>query len=213
MKEITHEGQTFVLKSDMENAIQTRLQKMSARAADAEDRAKQLQENIDSMSGRMGALDNLQQQIDDYKSKLDQANGRFSRYQAVSQYGLNDPEQMDLIEWTYERAMSKVAKKDQQPLESWLAGLVENPTSAPLSIRPHLQALQPQAQPEQPQNQNTTIKPDPVMERPQPPRLNHGAIAAPPQTDNLIDRGLNDLEFYRENREAIKKAFYNNRRS
>ena len=118
MKEITHEGQTFVLKSDMENAIQTRLQKMSARAADAEDRAKQLQENIDSMSGRLGALDNLQQQIDDYKSKLDQANGRFSRYQAVSQYGLNDPEQTDLIEWTYERAMSKVAKKDQQPLES-----------------------------------------------------------------------------------------------
>jgi len=204
MKTIEHDGQVYVLKSDMENAIQSRLQKMSARAADAEQQAAQLQETIDGMNGRLGALDNLQSQIDQYKQQLEQANGRFDRFQTVSKYGMTDPDQMELIEWQYERTMSKRNKKDQQSLNDWLDGLVKDPSSAPIALRPHLQGIaqaQPEAQPEaQPQAQDAL---------PQPPRMNNGAIQAPPTTENLVDRGLRDLDFYRENREAIKKAFYN----
>jgi len=207
MKTIEHDGQVYVLKSDMENAIQSRLQKMSARAADAEQQAAQLQETIDGMNGRLGALDNLQSQIDQYKQQLEQANGRFDRFQTVSKYGMTDPDQMELIEWQYERTMSKRNKKDQQSLNDWLDGLVQDPASAPIALRPHLQAIsQPQAQEGAPVPQEA---PQAAEALPQPPRMNNGAITAPPTTENLVERGLKDLDFYRENREAIKKAFYN----
>jgi TolA-binding protein len=207
MKTIEHDGQVYVLKSDMENAIQSRLQKMSARAADAEQQAAQLQETIDGMNGRLGALDNLQSQIDQYKQQLEQANGRFDRFQTVSKYGMTDPDQMELIEWQYERTMSKRNKKDQQSLNDWLEGLVQDPASAPIALRPHLQAIaQPQAQEATPAPQEA---PQAAEALPQPPRMNNGAITAPPTTENLVERGLKDLDFYRENREAIKRAFYN----
>lgn len=205
MKTIEHDGQVYVLKSDMENAIQSRLQKMSARAADAEQQAAQLQETIDGMNGRLGALDNLQSQIDQYKQQLEQANGRFDRFQTVSKYGMTDPDQMELIEWQYERTMSKRNKKDQQSLNDWLDGLVQDPSTAPIALRPHLQGIaQAQEAPSAPQE-----APQAAEALPQPPRMNNGAITAPPTTENLVERGLKDLDFYRENREAIKKAFYN----
>lgn len=206
MKTIEQDGQVYVLKSDMENAIQSRLQKMSARAAEAEQQAAQLQETIDGMNGRLGALDNLQSQIEQYKQQLEQANGRFDRYQTVSKYGMTDPDQMELIEWQYEKTMSKRNKKDQQSLNEWLDGLVQDPSSAPIALRPHLQGIVQSATAlESPE---TTTTPQPV-ETPQPPRMNAGAIQSPPTTENLVERGLRDLDFYRENREAIKKAFYN----
>jgi len=206
MKTIEHDGQVYVLKSDMENAIQSRLQKMSARAADAEQQAAQLQATIDGMNGRLGALDNLQSQIDQYKQQLEQANGRFDRFQTVSKYGMTDPDQMELIEWQYERTMSKRNKKDQQSLGDWLDGLVQDPASAPIALRPHLQGIAQSAQEATPAPQEA---PQAAEALPQPPRMNNGAITAPPTTENLVERGLKDLDFYRENREAIKRAFYN----
>ena len=44
MKAIEHEGQTFVLKSDMEAAFQARIQKLSSRAIQAEEQAKKMAE-------------------------------------------------------------------------------------------------------------------------------------------------------------------------
>jgi len=207
MKTIEHEGQTYVLKTDMENAIQTRLQKMSARAAEAEQQAAQLQDTIDGMNGRLGAIDNLQSQIDQYKQQLEQANGRFDRYQTVSKFGMTDPDQMELIEWQYEKTMSKRNKKDQQSLGDWLDGLVQDPSTAPIGLRPHLQAIAPKEAPQVAEAAPQVAEAPQAL--PQPPRMNNGAITAPPKTDNLVERGLRDLDFYRENREAIKKAFYN----
>lgn len=120
---------------------------------------------------------------------------------------MTDPDQMELIEWQYEKTMSKRNKKDQQSLNEWLDGLVQDPSSAPIALRPHLQGIAQtatgsEAVPE------ASPAPQPV-EAPQPPRMNAGAIQSPPTTENLVERGLRDLDFYRENREAIKKAFYN----
>lgn len=207
MKTIEHEGQTYVLKTDMENAIQARLQKMSARAAEAEQQAAQLQETIDGMNGRLGAIDNLQSQIDQYKQQLEQANGRFDRYQTVSKFGMTDPDQMELIEWQYEKTMSKRNKKDHQSLGDWLEGLVQDPSTAPIALRPHLQAIATKEAPQAAEAAPQAAEAPQAL--PQPPRMNNGAITAPPKTENLVERGLRDLDFYRENREAIKKAFYN----
>lgn len=215
MKTIEHEGQTFVLKTDMESAIQNRLQKMSLRAAEAENQTKQLQEELDNVSGRLGTIDTLQAQIEDYKTKVEQANGRFSRFQAVSKHGLNDPEQIELVEWQFDRVMSKRAKKDQQPLTEWLAGIVADPATAPIALRPHLVAIAeraPSAAPEQTEPTTQTIRPDTPLTVPTPPRLNQGAISAPAQNDSIMERGMRDLDFYRENRDAIRQAYINNNR-
>jgi hypothetical protein len=220
MKTITHEGETYVLKSEMDSAIQSRIQKLSARAAEAESQVQSLQSELDSVSGRLGALDNLQGQIETLKGQLETANGRFDRYQAVSKYGLTDPDHLELVEWQYSRSMSTLSKKDQLPLGEWLESLVQDPSKAPLAIRPHLQSLQtsapsqetaPPSQEAAPQMQ--TIRPESSLQAPAPPKMNSGALQAPPVTDNLVDRGLKDLEFYRQNRDAIKNAFFQNRRS
>jgi hypothetical protein len=42
MKTIDHEGQTYVLKTDMESAFKDRIQKLSARALQAEESAKDI---------------------------------------------------------------------------------------------------------------------------------------------------------------------------
>ncbi len=53
MKTIEHEGQTFVLKADIENAFKDRIQKLSARAIQAEEAAKTIQEQYDNQSGEL----------------------------------------------------------------------------------------------------------------------------------------------------------------
>lgn len=210
MQTIEHDGKTYILKSDMESAISQRLQKMSARAAEAEAQATALQEQIDTMQGRLSTIDTLQQQIETYKEQVETANGRFTRYQAVSKYGLTEPDQLELIEWQYNRSMDKLPKKDRVDLAAWLEGLVNDPTTAPIAIRPHLQNIQTAAaQPEaQPEAQVQTIAPEPAL---QPPRMNRGAVtnAPAPTSDSLIDRGLKDLDFYREHRDQIRQAILN----
>lgn len=212
MQTIEHDGKTYVLKSDMESAISQRLQKMSARAAEAEAQATALQETIDTMQGKLSTIDTLQQQIEQYKAEVETANGKFSRYQAVSKYGLTDPDQLELVEWQYNRSMNSLAKKDRVDLGTWLEGLVSDPSNAPIALRPHLQSLQtaaaqPEAQPAS-QVQAQTIAPEPAL---QPPRMNTGALtnAPAPTSDSIIDRGLKDLDFYREHRDQIRQAIYN----
>jgi len=85
--------------------------------------------------------------------------------------------------------------------------LVQDPSTAPIALRPHLQALAPQEAPQVAEAAPQVAEAPQAL--PQPPRMNNGAITAPPTTENLVERGLRDLDFYRENREAIKKAFYN----
>ena len=210
MQTIEYDGKTYVLKSDMESAISQRLQKMSARAADAEAQASALQEQIDTMQGRLSTIDTLQQQIESYKEQVETANGRFTRYQAVSKYGLTEPDQLELIEWQYNRSMNSLPKKDRVDLGAWLEGLVSDPANAPIAIRPHLQSIQTAAaQPEaQTATQAQTIAPEPAL---QPPRMNTGAVtnAPAPTSDSLIDRGLKDLDFYREHRDQIRQAILN----
>ena len=64
------------------------------------------------------------------------------------EHGLTDQDMVDAIEWQYNRAMAKTAKKDQLPLADWLQNHVENPDSAPQLLRPHLAKLHSQPVPD-----------------------------------------------------------------
>ena len=62
MKTLNHEGEEYVLKSDIENAFKERIQKLSSRAIAAEDQLKTLQDQIDTQSGELAKVEKLNAQ-------------------------------------------------------------------------------------------------------------------------------------------------------
>tara|TARA_B100000459_G_scaffold89443_1_gene50365 strand:+ start:1907 stop:2590 length:684 start_codon:yes stop_codon:yes gene_type:complete len=221
MKTITgDDGETYVLKTDMETVIKERISKVSARAQQAEEKLRTLQTDLDAAKQSAGTSDVLAQQLDEYREQLQQANNRFDRYKAISKHGLVDDDMIEAIEWTYEKSQSKLSNKERVPLTDWLESAVANPDSAPTVLRPHLMQLQ-QQQPDAPTEQPTTeqaeaapTKQAPDWQRqasqllagPKPPNVNAGAMP-PQESPDIISRGLSDSDFYQNNRDAIMKQW------
>ena len=200
------DGVTYVPQEDMQRAFEERLQKVTAARITAEDRAAQLEGQLDEATGRLGTLDTLNSRISELENSLDSEKSRFSRHTAMADNGWTDPELRSAVEWSYDRAMSALPKKDHIPLAEWLSSIRANPDTAPKLLRPHLIKASPEPAAQE------TAPPDPTeMDAPTmlPPRTNTGARPAPVKTASLIDRGMNDLEFYRQNREAILKEISN----
>jgi DNA repair exonuclease SbcCD ATPase subunit len=207
MRTIEHEGQTYVLKTDMETAIKDRISKVTTRAQEAEQQVRSLQGELEQAQKGAGISDTLAQQVDELREQLQTSNQRYERYQAISKHGMVDPDMVEAIEWSYERAQKDVPKKDRQSLVEWLDSAVQNPDQAPAILRPHLQALQAE-QPQTEVAEQAAEQPTdtPLVQQPQAPVTNRGARAAQDAPD-LLSRAVNDSEFYAQNREAIKKAW------
>ena len=209
MKTITgDDGEVYVLKTDMEQAIKERISKVSARAQQAEEQVRTLQTDLDAAKQSAGTSDVLAQQIEEYREQLNQANSRFDRYKAISKHGLVDDDMIEAIEWSYEKAQSKVEKKNRQSLTDWLESAVSNPEAAPTILRPHLLQLQQQTAEAEPSEQAeaapTEQSSSPSMA--QAPNVNAGA--KPPQdSPDIISRGLSDSDFYQNNRDAIMQQW------
>ena len=203
MKTIEHEGQTFVLKADIENAFKDRIQKLSARAIQAEEAAKTIQEQYDNQSGELEKIQKLSTRVQELESELDSANNRYSRHTAMADLGIVDAE---LVEWQYEKATKGDAKAPA--LNEWLAAMKADPSTAPVTLRYHLQT-----ETAKPATTSTDAEPvaqaEPVAEQPAliAPKTNTGTAPAPMQSTNLLNRGLDDFEFYKANRDAITKAW------
>tara|TARA_Y100000593_G_scaffold92881_1_gene185911 strand:+ start:925 stop:1560 length:636 start_codon:yes stop_codon:yes gene_type:complete len=204
------EGVVYVPQEAMQAAMQERIKKLSADRVAAEDRAKDLQGQLDAMQGKLTTLDTLAQQVEDYKSQLSEANTRYTRHTSMADFGFTDPEIRDAVEWSFSKAMKGKPKKDQLSFADWLAEIKEDPTKAPAILQPHMQL--PQVE--------TEAAPEAVEAVPQamaqqnnpallPPSTNAGARPAPMQSADLVQKGLDDLDFYRANRDAIRKAYFN----
>ena len=203
MKTITdEEGNVYVLKTDMEAAIKERISKVTTRAQEAEGKLRTLEAELDDAKKSAGISDTLNQQLEEYREKLDKANSRYDRYKAISKHGLVDEDMVEAIEWAYEKSMQKVGKKEQVPLTDWLDKAVQDPSTAPAVLRPHLQTLQT----EQVTEQVTEEVTEPVTERPTAPIVNTGA-QAPTDGPSILQRATQDPEFYRANREEVQKAW------
>lgn len=206
MKTIEHEGQTFVLKADIENAFKDRIQKLSARAIQAEEAAKAIQEQYDNQSGELEKIQKLSSRVQELEGELENANNRYSRHTAMADLGIVDAEVRELVEWQYEKATKGDAKAPA--LNEWLAAMKKDPSSAPVTLRPHLQTETAAAEPSSEATVEST--PAPVIED-QPaliaPKTNTGTAPAPMQSTNLLNRGADDFEFYKANRDAIRKAW------
>lgn len=204
MRTIEHEGQTYVLKTDMETAIKDRISKVTSRAQDAEKQVRTLQGELEQAQKGAGISDTLAQQVDELREQLATSNQRYERYQAISKHGMVDPDMVEAVEWSYERSQKDIPKKERQSLVEWLDGAVQNPDNAPSILRPHLEALRTESAP-QAEAAELTEASEPQAPAPQAPVTNNGARTAYDAPD-LLTRAT-DPEFYEQNREAIQKAW------
>ena len=206
MKTITDEdGNVYVLKTDMEAAIKERISKVTSRAQEAEGQVRTLTAELEDAKKSAGISDTLNQQLEEYREQLSKANSRYDRYKAISQHGLVDEDMVEAIEWAYEKSMAKLGKKEQVPLTEWLESAVQDPSKAPAVLRPHLQNLQAEA-PEPTEAPMQTEDIEQVLERPTAPAVNTGA-QAPVDGPSILQKGAIDSDYYKENREAIHKAW------
>lgn len=211
MKTINHEGQEYVLKTDMENAFKDRIQKLSARALQAEEAAATIQDQLDNQSGELSKIQKLSSRVQELEQELENANSRYTRHTAMSELGITDPDVRELVEWQYERATKG---EDKPPsLNEWLSAMKDDPSSAPVTLRPHLQTqtAEPVAT-----DESVIGEPAPAAEPEESPALiapktNTGTAPAPLQSTDILARGAEDFEFYRANREAIRKAYRGSR--
>lgn len=205
MKTLNHEGVEYVLKADIEAAFKDRISKLSARAIQAEESAKALQDTVDNQSGELTKISTLQEKVTTLEESLQNAESKYSRVSMLSEQGFTDPDLREAVEWAYQRS------KSESSLEDWIKGIKENPAEAPIVLRPHLQAkgspegIQSEAAPtsEAAPMQSPSVESAPLL----PPRTNTGAKPAPVQNGDILSRGLKDQEFYEQNRDAIKKAW------
>jgi len=211
MRTINHEGEEYVLKSEIEAAFKERISKLSSRAIQAEEAAILLQEQIDNQAGELQKISKLQEKITTLKSSLEDAENRFSRVSMLSDLGFTDPDIREAVEWSYERAMRGQEKR--VPMGDWIKGIKENPESAPAILKPHLQSkAAPEASPEA-SPEAAPVVAEAAPEAPLlPPKTNTAAKPAPVQSGNIIERGLTDIQFYEQNREAIMAAYRSSRR-
>ncbi len=214
MNEIEYEGKTYVLKTQVEAIIKDRVGKVAQRATAAEHALEAAQSRLEKAEKAMSSVDILNQQIAEMQGKLQTSENRFTRYQSISKHGLTDPDLVEAIEWSYERSQKSKGDKEKQTLAEWLDSVVDNPDTAPITIRPHLQALK--MIDEQPADAAAAKMP-PADTQPQlaelhaqqpPPRANAGAMPTPESAD-FMDRALRDPEFYAQNREKVMSAWKN----
>lgn len=217
MNEIEHDGQKYILKSDIENIIKERISKVASRANAAESKLGELETQLESNKKSLTSVDLLNTQLTELKSKLEKSETRFERYQSISKHGLTDPEIAEAVEAQYDRAQSKLGKKDKMPLSEWLDGHVANPTEAPKILGLLLQTV-------------TSAQPAPAeaAETPQAaeaapanlhqqnnyqtaPRANANSVP-PPQKSENYDHALKDGKLYREYRDKIKQSYYDKRK-
>lgn len=220
MTEIENEGRTYVLKSEMENIIKERIGKVATRATTAEKALEEAQSRLAKAEKAMSSVDILNQQLADMQTRLQSSEQRFERYQSISKHGLTDPDLVEAIEWSFERAQKGKSDKERQTLSDWLDQQVENPESAPITIRPHLQALkmigEDNAEAADLPEASTAAQLQELGESLEPqhaaaPRTNVGAIPAP-DSPGFLDRALKDPEFYAANRDKVMQAWKNRNR-
>ena len=209
------DGVEYVKKSEVENIIKQRVDKVASRANEAELANKELQSRLEKASKSDSTIDLLTQQIEQMKQQLTKSEQKYTRFQAMSKHGLVDPDIVDAIEWSYEKSQAGKKKGEVVNLGDWLDSIVTDPTTAPTVLRPHIQNLQAEVVEASndmdvdtsTQNQLAQLE----QERRPAPQTNNG-VRPSPEPSNLIERGLKDADFYAQNRDEIRKAWMSRRR-
>ena len=214
MKTLTHEGQEYILKSEVDGIVRERLSKVTETKRSAEKRVQELESQIEDMSGKVKGAEAMASQIAVLQDELAVSNQRYERHQAIAAQGITDPEVRDLVEWQYNKAMDSKPKKDRIPMGEWMATMKEG-GEVPTVLKPYFQAQEaPQNAPQEstPTNVDRT-QIESLQEAPQStprPSTNQGVTQTPNHSTSgdMWKRAASDFEFYQQNRAELRKAYY-----
>ena len=201
------EDKEYILKSDVDELVRSRITKVSERARASEERVKDLESKIKESSPNSETIAQHVARIAELENSLANSRKAYSDHETITKYGFLDPNLRDMVSWTYEREMKNRPKKDQQKLGEWLQAMKEDPSKAPTTIAPHLKSTNQETSEQPPQStspdhhihdsslqpSNGVVQPKGVMDR------------------NLIESALRDPEIYKAKREEIKATWYSQR--
>jgi len=214
MKTITHEGQEYILKSEVDGIVRERLSKVTETKRAAETRVQELESQLGEMSSKIQGVDAMASQLAQLQDELSLSNQRYERHQAIAAQGITDPEVRDLIEWQYSKAMETKAKKDKVSLGEWMNSMKES-GEVPTVLKPYFEQPS-QAKESTPTQQlehpSTQEQLHALNERVRP-STNQGVTPTQDHATNgdLWKKATNDFEFYRQNRDQLKKQYYQTR--
>ena len=104
MKIITHEGQEYILKSEVDGIVRERLSKVAEGKRMAEGKVSELEAQLETMNEKVKGVDAMASQLSQLQDELAVSNQRYERHSAIASHGITDPEIRDLIEWQYTKA-------------------------------------------------------------------------------------------------------------
>jgi hypothetical protein len=227
MKTITHEGQEYILKEDVDGLVRERLSKVTEAKRQAESRANLLESQIHDMESKVKNSEAMASQLAQLQDELLLSNERYERHSAIAGHGITNAEIRDLVEYQFNKAMEGKSKKDRVSLSVWLGNIKET-GEIPMVLKPFLGEVsspaqgqpiaQPQGQPiAQPQGQPIAQQSAPsstpaqlqALAQTQRPTSNQGVQQMSDHATNgdMIKRA-HDYEFFRANRQEVKKRYY-----
>ena len=220
MKIITHEGQEYILKSEVDGIVRERLSKVAEGKRMAEGKVSELEAQLETMNEKVKGVDAMASQLSQLQDELAVSNQRYERHSAIASHGITDPEIRDLIEWQYTKAMDGKSQKDKKSLSEWISGMGES-GEIPTVLQPYFRITeegqeQAPAQGQAPaQSQAPAHTPDrsnyhssnPLAQR---PTSNQGVAQTQDHSTSadMWKRAGSDFEFYQQNRAQLKKQYY-----
>jgi hypothetical protein len=196
------DGIEYISKDQVDGLIQDKISKYAKRAREAENKVEEMNERLMEAGEKLKTVDNLTEQIYTLKEELSNANTKYERHSAIAELGIQDPDVRDALEWQYQRSNTEESFGD------WMQGLKENPENAPSFLRTHFQSSEP------PKMENTPVENvETIKETPQPkqaPKTNAKTIQSnnTETSKDILSRGLTDPDFYKQNRDAIRQAWF-----
>lgn len=167
-----------------------RLREVNEKRLALEARIQQLEAEAQTLTERAATADTLAKQLEAAQAAAQQASQGLTEYQAAARIGVTDPELYEAARWAY----SRMPEADRPAFSDALTAWKDDPSAAPLVLRPHL-APAPAPQ---------VAAPEGAAPTPQPaPNPNQGAqtFEAAPKALDVADM---TLEQYRQHRDRFK---------
>lgn len=206
-KTITHEGKEYILKSEVDSIVTSRISKVSESRRILQSELDALKSEHAGIQERIKGVDALHTQIANLQDDLKHANTKYNRHSSIASHGITNPEVRDLIEWQYSKAMESKPKKDRVKMGEWLDGMKAEGAQVPHVLKPYFGEAQaaPQAAPQ--------ATPQAAPQATPVPQSNNGVQTTNDKTTSrdTLSKGAHDFEYYKKNRAKIREIYYQKR--
>tara|TARA_B100000963_G_scaffold300148_1_gene272403 strand:- start:477 stop:1142 length:666 start_codon:yes stop_codon:yes gene_type:complete len=212
-KTITHEGKEYILKSEVDNIVTSRISKISENRRTTQTELDSLREKYAAMESQIKGVEALHSQIATLQDELSSSNKKYSRHSAIASHGITNPKVRDLVEWEYKNAMDARNKKDRETMGEWLESFKGENAEIPLLLQPYIKngdsqaSPTPQAKPMPAPTTQEQLKS--LNARPVPQTNAHVQTTSDTASSaDIMNKGAFDFDYYQKNRARIKEIYY-----